>query len=108
MQYLAFILYFYLFIELAFGRNNAGKFSHGHGISEDGIEMTFATNYLGHFELTKLLMKKMAETAEESGIQGRIVNVSSSIHTWFTGDILRHLHLITLHKRSILTFFLPS
>lgn len=28
-------------------RNNAGKFSHGHGISEDGIEMTFATNYLG-------------------------------------------------------------
>lgn len=27
--------------------NNAGKFSHEHAISEDGIEMTFATNYLG-------------------------------------------------------------
>ncbi|BBH03501.1 NAD(P)-binding Rossmann-fold superfamily protein [Prunus dulcis] len=26
--------------------NNAGKFAHEHAISEDGIEMTFATNYL--------------------------------------------------------------
>lgn len=78
--------------------NNAGKFSHGHGISEDGIEMTFATNYLGHFLLTNLLIKKMVETAEISGIQGRIVNVSSSIHSWFTGDINRYLDLITRNK----------
>lgn len=28
-------------------RNNAGKFSHEHAITEDGVEMTFATNYLG-------------------------------------------------------------
>jgi len=28
-------------------RNNAGKFAHEHAISEDGVEMTFATNYLG-------------------------------------------------------------
>lgn len=34
----------YLFFDL---RNNAGKFTHEHAISEDGIEMTFATNYLG-------------------------------------------------------------
>ncbi|KAK9668433.1 hypothetical protein RND81_13G060300 [Saponaria officinalis] len=78
--------------------NNAGKFSHAHGISEDGIEMTFATNYLGHFLLTKLLIKKMVETAESTGIQGRIVNVSSSIHTWFTGDMFAYLHLITINK----------
>lgn len=78
--------------------NNAGKFSHGHGISEEGIEMTFATNYLGHFLLTKLLVKKMVETAEETGIQGRIVNVSSSIHSWFTGDIFSYLELITKNK----------
>ncbi|XP_021767879.1 short-chain dehydrogenase TIC 32, chloroplastic-like [Chenopodium quinoa] len=78
--------------------NNAGKFSHGHGISEDGIEMTFATNYLGHFLLTKLLVKKMVETAEETGIQGRIVNVSSSIHSWFTGDMIPYLDLITKNK----------
>ncbi|XP_074315973.1 short-chain dehydrogenase TIC 32 A, chloroplastic-like [Silene latifolia] len=78
--------------------NNAGKFSHGHGISEDGIEMTFATNYLGHFMLTKLLINKMAETAEMTGVQGRIVNVSSSIHTWFTGDMMDYLDLITKSK----------
>lgn len=30
-------------------RNNAGKFAHQHAISEDGIEMTFATNYLGKY-----------------------------------------------------------
>lgn len=34
-------------------RNNAGKFAHEHAISEDGVEMTFATNYLGE-KITKL------------------------------------------------------
>ncbi|KAF8412092.1 hypothetical protein HHK36_000046 [Tetracentron sinense] len=74
--------------------NNAGKFSHEHEMSEDGIEMTFATNYLGHFLLTKLLIKKMIETANVTGVQGRIVNVSSSIHGWFFGDGIRYLELI--------------
>ncbi|XP_009411469.2 short-chain dehydrogenase TIC 32 B, chloroplastic [Musa acuminata AAA Group] len=78
--------------------NNAGKFSHEHAVSEDGVEMTFATNYLGHFLLTKLLLPKMAETARETGIQGRIVNVSSSIHGWFSGDCLRYLDLMTRKK----------
>ncbi|XP_012842117.1 PREDICTED: short-chain dehydrogenase TIC 32, chloroplastic isoform X5 [Erythranthe guttata] len=78
--------------------NNAGKFSYDHGISEDGVEMTFATNYLGHFLLTKLLMKKMIETAKSSGVEGRIVNVSSSIHSWFSGDMIRYLRLITKNK----------
>ncbi|KAF8379989.1 hypothetical protein HHK36_027457 [Tetracentron sinense] len=78
--------------------NNAGKFSHEHAISEDGIEMTFATNYLGHFLLTELLLKKMIETAKVTGVQGRIVNVSSSIHGWFSGDGIRYLELITRKK----------
>ncbi|XP_026663116.1 short-chain dehydrogenase TIC 32 B, chloroplastic-like isoform X1 [Phoenix dactylifera] len=78
--------------------NNAGKFPHDLAISEDGIEMTFATNYLGHFLLTKLLLEKMAETARETGIQGRIVNVSSSIHGWFSGDVIRYLDLVTRRK----------
>ncbi|THG18604.1 hypothetical protein TEA_021404 [Camellia sinensis var. sinensis] len=78
--------------------NNAGKFSHGHAISEDGVEMTFATNYLGHFLLTKLLLNKMIETAKDTGVQGRIVNVSSSIHSWFSGDLIRYLGLITKNK----------
>ncbi|WCJ26574.1 NAD(P)-binding Rossmann-fold superfamily protein [Euphorbia peplus] len=78
--------------------NNAGKFAHEHGISEDGIEMTFATNYLGHFLLTKLLLKKMIETAKESGIPGRIVNVSSAIYSWFSGDMIRYLGEISRNK----------
>ncbi|KAK6935579.1 Short-chain dehydrogenase/reductase SDR [Dillenia turbinata] len=78
--------------------NNAGKFAHDYAISEDGIEMTFATNYLGHFLLTKLLMKKMKETAKITGIQGRIVNVSSGIHSWFSGDLISYLNLITKDK----------
>ncbi|KAI3961984.1 hypothetical protein MKW92_039460 [Papaver armeniacum] len=78
--------------------NNAGKFSHDYGITEDGIEMTFATNYLGHFLLTNLLLNKMIQTAKETGVQGRIVNVSSSIHSWFSGDGLGYLELITKNK----------
>ncbi|KAL3499181.1 hypothetical protein ACH5RR_038274 [Cinchona calisaya] len=75
--------------------NNAGKFTHEHAISEDGIEMTFATNYLGHFLLTKLLLNKMVETAKSTGVQGRVVNVSSSIHSWFSGDLIGYLGSIT-------------
>ncbi|XP_010252832.1 PREDICTED: short-chain dehydrogenase TIC 32, chloroplastic-like [Nelumbo nucifera] len=78
--------------------NNAGKFSHEHAVTEDGIEMTFATNYLGHFLLTKMLLKKMIETAEVTGIQGRIVNVSSTVHSWFSGDAIRYLEIITRKK----------
>ncbi|KAM3262474.1 hypothetical protein ACQJBY_052915 [Aegilops geniculata] len=79
--------------------NNAGKFSHGLlALSEDGVEMTFATNYLGHFLLTKLLLGKMAETAAATGVQGRIVNVSSSVHGWFSGDWANYLQLVTRRK----------
>ncbi|KAJ6415000.1 hypothetical protein OIU84_003906 [Salix udensis] len=78
--------------------NNAGKFALEPAVSEDGIEMTFATNYLGHFLLTKLLLKKMIETAKTSGLQGRIVNVSSSIYKWFSGDMIRYLCEISRNK----------
>ncbi|XP_075651700.1 short-chain dehydrogenase TIC 32 A, chloroplastic [Castanea sativa] len=78
--------------------NNAGKFTHEHAISEDGVEMTFATNYLGHFLLTKLLLNRLIETAKQTGVQGRLVNVSSSIHGWFSGDLIRYLGLITRDK----------
>uniref|UniRef100_A0ACD5TTE3 Uncharacterized protein n=1 Tax=Avena sativa TaxID=4498 RepID=A0ACD5TTE3_AVESA len=79
--------------------NNAGKFSHGQlALSEDGVEMTFATNYLGHFLLTKLLLGRMAATAAATGVQGRVVNVSSSVHGWFSGDWAEYLHLVTRRK----------
>lgn len=78
--------------------NNAGRFPHEYGLSEDGFDMTFATNYLGHFLLTKLLTGKMVDSAEESGIEGRIVIVTSSIHSWFSGDGFEFLRLLQEKK----------
>ncbi|KAH7550110.1 hypothetical protein JRO89_XS13G0137000 [Xanthoceras sorbifolium] len=51
-----------------------------------------------HFLLTKLLVKKMIETAKDTGVQGRIVNVSSTIHGWFSGDMIRYLGQISRNK----------
>uniref|UniRef100_A0A1D1XR86 Short-chain dehydrogenase TIC 32, chloroplastic n=1 Tax=Anthurium amnicola TaxID=1678845 RepID=A0A1D1XR86_9ARAE len=60
--------------------NNAGIMGCPFQLSRDGVELHFATNHLGHFLLTNLLLDKMKATAKETGIQGRIVNVSSSDH----------------------------
>ncbi|CAN4126172.1 unnamed protein product [Withania somnifera] len=60
--------------------NNAGIMFCPFQLSEDGIEMQFATNHLGHFYLTNLLLDKMKETARATGIEGRIVNLSSVAH----------------------------
>ncbi|AQK43053.1 Short-chain dehydrogenase TIC 32 chloroplastic [Zea mays] len=56
-------------------------------LSDDGIELQFATNYLGHFLLTNLLLEKMKITAMESGIEGRVVIVASDSykHTYREG-----------------------
>ncbi|XP_057540954.1 short-chain dehydrogenase TIC 32 B, chloroplastic [Amaranthus tricolor] len=60
--------------------NNAGIMFCPFQLSEDGIELQFATNHLGHFLLTKLLLDKMKQTAKTTGIEGRIVNLSSIAH----------------------------
>jgi protochlorophyllide reductase len=53
---------------------NAGlQVIHGVRRSEDGYELTFATNHLGHFLLIELLLDHIAEP-------GRIVVVSSGTH----------------------------
>ncbi|KAJ8771485.1 hypothetical protein K2173_026662 [Erythroxylum novogranatense] len=59
--------------------NNAGQAT-SFKLSKDNIELNFATNYLGHFLLTHLLMETMKKTANESGREARIVNVSSNAH----------------------------
>ncbi|CAN6179610.1 unnamed protein product [Urochloa humidicola] len=82
--------------------NNAGKYADRFAVSEDGVEMTFATNYLGHFLLTRLLLEKMAETARETGVEGRIINVSSTIHSWFAGDdAIGYLDRVTRRKMCV-------
>ncbi|XP_024967907.1 short-chain dehydrogenase TIC 32, chloroplastic-like [Cynara cardunculus var. scolymus] len=62
--------------------NNAGVMFCPFQLSQDGIEMQFATNHLGHFYLTNLLLDKMKETATDTGIEGRIVNLSSVAHLY--------------------------
>ncbi|XP_008241306.1 PREDICTED: short-chain dehydrogenase TIC 32, chloroplastic-like [Prunus mume] len=67
--------------------NNAGVMFCPHQLSEDGIELQFATNHLGHFLLTNLLLEKMKNTARTTGVEGRIVNLSSiaHVHTYKDG-----------------------
>ncbi|KAL2623257.1 hypothetical protein R1flu_003462 [Riccia fluitans] len=60
--------------------NNAGSTTDKFRLTEDGIEEQFATNYLGAFLLTELLLEKMKITAQQSGVEGRIVNVASMVH----------------------------
>uniref|UniRef100_A0A7N0U6A5 Short-chain dehydrogenase TIC 32, chloroplastic n=1 Tax=Kalanchoe fedtschenkoi TaxID=63787 RepID=A0A7N0U6A5_KALFE len=63
--------------------NNAGVCQLPYQLSADGIEMQFATNHVGHFLLTDLLLDTMKETARRSNVEGRILNVSSAAHYSF-------------------------
>ncbi|CAN0841241.1 Short-chain dehydrogenase TIC 32, chloroplastic [Linum grandiflorum] len=60
--------------------NNAGIMMCPYMLSTDSIEMQFATNYIGHFLLTHLLLDTMKTTARDSNLEGRIVNLSSEAH----------------------------
>ncbi|KAH6761059.1 Rossmann-fold superfamily protein [Perilla frutescens var. hirtella] len=60
--------------------NNAGVLVSEFLLSKDNIELQFATNHLGHFLLTNLLLDAMKTTATQSNIEGRIINVSSMGH----------------------------
>lgn len=60
--------------------NNAGMMTTRHRLSEDGVELTFATNYLGPWLLTLLLLDAL-----QSPAQARIVNVASKVH--FSGSL---------------------
>ena len=55
--------------------NNAGGVYPSFALSEDGLEMTIATNHFGPFLLTNLLLPLIEKSSE-----GRIVNVSSRSH----------------------------
>ena len=72
--------------------NNAGISSmNNDGITEDGFDKVFATNYVGHFLLTQLLLPYMEE-------DGRIYSTSSDMHQpirgeleWTDADALFHM-----------------
>lgn len=54
--------------------NNAGVMMSSRQLTPDGFEKDFMVNYLGHFLLTNLLLPELELT------NGRVVNVSSSMH----------------------------
>ncbi|XP_011084437.1 short-chain dehydrogenase TIC 32, chloroplastic-like [Sesamum indicum] len=60
--------------------NNAGVMATPFKLSQDNIELQFATNHLGHFLLANLLLDTMKKTARQTKREGRIVNVSSEAH----------------------------
>ncbi|EFJ17108.1 hypothetical protein SELMODRAFT_445059 [Selaginella moellendorffii] len=62
--------------------NNAGMTANNFQLSPDGLELDFATNHMGPFLLTELLLDKMIQTASQTGVQGRIVMVASEGHRY--------------------------
>jgi retinol dehydrogenase-12 len=54
--------------------NNAGV-AGTNALSRDGFDLTYATNHIGPFLLTKLLLPRLGESSD-----GRIVNVASAAH----------------------------
>ena len=61
--------------------NNAGIHPGRRVLSADGFESAFATNYLGHFLLTQLLLGQL------EAARGRVVNLTSVSHRF--GDLRR-------------------
>ena len=55
--------------------NNAGVMAIPYRKTEDGFEMQFGTNHLGHFALTGLLLEPLLATN-----RSRVVTVSSGAH----------------------------
>ncbi|PSS32379.1 Short-chain dehydrogenase TIC 32 like [Actinidia chinensis var. chinensis] len=60
--------------------NNAGIMATPFMLSKDKLELQFATNHVGHFLLTDLLLETMKKTAHRTSKECRIVNVSSRRH----------------------------
>ncbi|KAD4384683.1 hypothetical protein E3N88_24851 [Mikania micrantha] len=73
--------------------NNAGDFSRPFKLSKDNIELQFATNHLGHFLLTNLLLDAMKTTSYERKIEGRIISVSSDGYCFaYNGSLSDHIN----------------
>lgn len=58
----------------------------------------FELFWAGHFLLTEMLVDKMVETADKTGIQGRIINVTSVIHSWVKRDEFSFNQLLNPNK----------
>jgi len=69
--------------------HNAGIMGVPFTLTKDNIESQFATNHLGPFLLTNLLLDTMKTTAHKSGKEGRIILTSSEMYSMtYKGGIL--------------------
>lgn len=59
-------------------------------VTDDGYDLTFGINVLGHFYLTKLLLPLMIQTSKSTGEKTRIVTTSSS-----GAELIKHLDFAT-------------
>jgi retinol dehydrogenase 12 len=59
--------------------NNAGVGGQ-RGLTEDGFELHFGVNHLGHFALTMLLLDRLKVSGSGAGQGARVVTVSSDAH----------------------------
>lgn len=55
--------------------NNAGIFGSSERLTDDGFEMHFGVNHLGHFLFTLLLLPRIIESGP-----ARIITIASSLH----------------------------
>jgi dehydrogenase/reductase SDR family protein 13 len=69
--------------------NNAGV-AGTNALSRDGFDLTYATNHIGPFLLTRLLLPRLSEASD-----ARIVNVASAAHMQ-----VKHLDLAVLSRRA--------
>ena len=65
--------------------NNAGIMAVPWGKTNEGYELQFGTNHMGHALLTKLLLPTLLKTAEQPNSDVRIINVSSEGHQMAPG-----------------------
>lgn len=62
--------------------NNAGVRTDSFNTTDDGIELQYQVNHLGHYLLTRLLLNALDAGATESQRVSRVVHVSSSAHAF--------------------------
>ncbi|KAI7265097.1 NAD(P)-binding protein [Hortaea werneckii] len=60
--------------------NNAGIMATPYSKTNEGYEIQFGTNHMGHALFTKLLLPTLLKTAETPGSDVRVVNLSSEGH----------------------------
>lgn len=60
--------------------NNAGLMATPPGLTVDGYEIQFGSNYMGPALFTKLLLPTIAKTAEMEGGDARVINLSSELY----------------------------